>query len=108
MNTRTTRLGFLKTIAVGLIAGITSIKSSSAKKPSYRRIEWIKLNDEPVMPGDMWVNKNNDPNNTGQKNAPWHTLQMQSPHESNWGMPANEIPRGNGDYWRPVGLVDVY
>jgi hypothetical protein len=105
MNTSTRRsvLGLLLALLVAPFA------SKAAKpQPKYRKVKWVMLIDEPVCPGDLWACHNTDPNEPERQGETYFNLQMQAIDPSHYGIPAKDISRGNGDYWRPVGLEDVY
>lgn len=96
---------------VGALFALFSIVPKSVaitNEPRYQRIKWIKLEDEPVGPGDFWVSHNTDPNTPERQSESDFNLQLQAINPSHYGTPAKDIPRNTGDYWRPVGLIDVY
>jgi hypothetical protein len=100
---RNTFLGLL----CALLGSITKLGAKSPE-PKYHRVQWKKLHNEPVGPGDMWVCHETDPNTPERQSEDYYNLQMQAIHGSDHGTPAKDICRGNGDYWRPVGIVPVF
>ncbi len=96
-----------RSLIVGLIAGVAVMFGIRKQKTQYSKVKWVKLHDEPVTPGDMWASMTMDPNDTERQGECGYNLQMQAIHPSHYGFPAKEIPRGNGDYWRPVAVIQV-
>ena len=90
------------------LLGLSQKVGAKALEPKYHRVQWKKLHDEPVQPGDMWAVHETDPNTPERQSEFDYILQMQAIHGSHWGTPAKDICRGNGDYWRPVGIVPVF
>ena len=88
-----------------LCAALGSIKSLGAKspEPKYYRVQWKKLHDEPVGHGDMWVMHATDPNTPDNL----HFLEMHRAGKHFHGIPAKDILYPNGNFWRPVAIVDV-
>lgn len=101
MKTQISRRG----VIAGLLTGVatTVITSASTTSPVCRhKVQWAKLTCEPVGIGDMWAST--DPNQP-EKQGDDYNLQMQAAHNTTYGIPADKIGRGNGDFWRPIGLV---
>lgn len=77
--------------------------------PKYRKVKWQKLHEEEVGPGDFWASHNCDPNTPELQAGNYeYNLQMQAIHVDHHGTKAKDIRRGNGDYWRPVGITEVF
>jgi len=99
----------LFSLAVATFVGVKkAFAKPTAPQPRYRKIKWIKLNEETLSPGDFWACMDNDPNEPQQQGTPGYNLQMQAIHPTRIGQVAKDIPLGNGGFWRPVGLVDVF
>jgi hypothetical protein len=79
-----------------------------AAEPKYQKVKWLKLDQEPVCPGDLWAAGGQDPNKPERQGEINFNLQMQAVHPMHYNQRAKDIARGNGDYWRPIGLVNVY
>ena len=98
-------------VLLAFFATATVAKSetqNNLSEPRYGKVRWVKLHDEKVGPGDFWASNNHNPNEPERQGEDVYNLQMQAIHPNNYGTPAKNVPRGNGDYWRPVGIVDVY
>jgi hypothetical protein len=78
------------------------------KIPKYRRVQWQKLHDEKIGPGDFLVRGGDDPNTPEcQDGRGFYNLIMQAAFHSNYGVQAKTISCPYGEYWRPVGVVEV-
>lgn len=88
--------------------GLFVTSTATAATPKYQKVKWLKLYDEPLRPGDFWAAGGQDPNEPERQGETNFNLQMQAIHPMHYDKRAKAIIRGNGDYWRPVGLVDVY
>lgn len=85
-----------------------AVTTAKPSMPKYRKVQWQKLHEEEVGPGDFWASHNTDPNTPEHQAENAYNLQMQAVHPNKYGTRAKDIPRGNGDYWRPVGITEVF
>lgn len=92
--------GLLASVAATTVMGATSTSTPAR----HRKVQWVKLKDESVGPGDMWSSV--DPNQPERQAENGYNLQMQAVHPTEYGTPAEKVGHFSGDYWRPVGLVD--
>ncbi|MDO8579527.1 MAG: hypothetical protein Q7R72_01495 [bacterium] len=97
-----TRRSTMAILLTALLAPLGILKASNSR-PKQQKIAWIRLKDEPVGPGDFWASY--DPNTPERQGEQLFNLQLQATHPLNYGVPADKIGRGCGDYWRPIGLV---
>ena len=89
----------------GMWKPFLSASDAATSKLKYCRVQWRKLLNEPDTPGDMWASRNpNEPERQDEGNL---DLQMRAVHPSYYGKSERRIGRNSGDYWRPVGIVDV-
>lgn len=99
-----TRRQVIKTILTSFLGITTYLSISNQTTPrKNKKVVWVRLTNEPVGVGDFWAST--DPNTPERQGENTYNLQMQAAHPNNYGVAADKIGRGNGDYWRPHGLV---
>lgn len=111
MKRRNLIQGFLAVCAamISPIRASAAVTTAKPSLPKYRKVQWQKLDEEEVGPGDFWASHNCDPNTPErQRGDGSYNLQMQAIHYSNYGIKAKAVSRGNGDYWRPVGITEIF
>jgi hypothetical protein len=94
-------------IATVLTATVTSTAVLLNTRSQHKKVQWVKLTDEPLGPGDMWSSEDpNHPEKQGGSSGEDYNLQMQAVEVDEYATPSNRIGMNCGAHWRPIGLVD--